>query len=59
MLVSSYITPKARKGAVSIQGRGLIAVAPITAGAYGPGAAYLPVGLRRDDGRLAGPRRFR
>ena len=33
MLVSSYITPKARKGAVSsIQGRGLIAVAPITAG---------------------------
>ena len=33
MLVSSYITPKARKGAVStIQGRGLIAVAPIAAG---------------------------
>ena len=32
MLVSSYITPKARKGAVStIQGRGLIAVAPIAA----------------------------
>src|SRR6516165_3092370 len=26
-----------------------------TAGAYGPGAAYLPAGLRRDDGRLAGP----
>ncbi len=22
---------------------------------YGPGAAYLPAGLRRDDGRLAGP----
>ncbi len=33
MLVSSYITPKARKGTVStIQGRGLIAVAPIAAG---------------------------
>jgi hypothetical protein len=33
VLVSSYITPKARKGAVSaIQGRGLIAVAPIAAG---------------------------
>jgi hypothetical protein len=33
VLVSSYITPKARKGAVSsIQGRGLIAVAPIPAG---------------------------
>jgi SET domain-containing protein len=33
VLVSSYITPKARKGAVSaIQGRGLIAIAPITAG---------------------------
>ena len=26
-----------------------------TARAYGPGAAYLPAGLRRDDGRLAGP----
>ena len=26
-----------------------------TAGAYGPGAAYLPAGLRRSDGRLAGP----
>ena len=25
------------------------------AGAAGPGAAYLPAGLRRDDGRLAGP----
>jgi uncharacterized protein len=33
VLVSSYITPKARKGVVStIQGRGLIAVAPIAAG---------------------------
>ncbi len=33
MLVSSYITPKARKGAVSaLQGRGLIALAPIAAG---------------------------
>ena len=33
MLVSSYITPRARKGAVStIQGRGLIAIAPIAAG---------------------------
>ncbi|MGH3280198.1 MAG: SET domain-containing protein [Trebonia sp.] len=33
MLVSSYITPKARKGDVSaIQGRGLVAVAPIAAG---------------------------
>jgi len=33
VLVSSYITPKARKGTVSaIQGRGLIAVAPIAAG---------------------------
>ena len=32
MLVSSYITPKARKGAASaIAGRGLIAVAPIAA----------------------------
>ena len=32
MLVSSYITPKARKGAASaIQGRGLIAIAPIAA----------------------------
>jgi len=30
-----------------------------TAGAYGPGAAYLPAGLRREDGRLAGPPRFR
>ena len=27
------------------------------AGAAGPGAAYLPAGLRRDDGRLAGPPR--
>jgi len=33
VLVSSYITPKARKGAVSgIEGRGLGAVAPIAAG---------------------------
>ena len=33
MLVSSYITPKARKGAASgIEGRGLLAVAPIAAG---------------------------
>jgi uncharacterized protein len=33
VLVSSYITPKARKGAVSaIAGRGLIAIAPIAAG---------------------------
>ena len=33
MLVSSYITPKARKGVASgIQGRGLAAVAPIAAG---------------------------
>jgi uncharacterized protein len=33
MLVSSYITPKARKGVASaIQGRGLVAVAPIAAG---------------------------
>lgn len=33
MLVSSYITPKARKGAASaIAGRGLVAVAPIAAG---------------------------
>jgi uncharacterized protein len=33
VLVSSYITPKARKGVVSgIEGRGLIAVAPIAAG---------------------------
>jgi uncharacterized protein len=33
VLVSSYITPKAHKGAVStIAGRGLIAIAPITAG---------------------------
>jgi uncharacterized protein len=33
VLVSSYITPKARRGAVSdIEGRGLIAVAPIAAG---------------------------
>ena len=31
MLVSSYITPKARKG-VSSAGRGLVAVAPIAAG---------------------------
>ena len=31
MLVSSYITPKARKGQPSpIEGRGLVAVAPIT-----------------------------
>ena len=31
MLVSSYITPKARKGLPSaIEGRGLVAVAPIT-----------------------------
>ena len=26
-----------------------------TARSYGPGAAYLPAGLRRSDGRLAGP----
>jgi uncharacterized protein len=33
MLVSSYITPKARKGAAStIEGRGLTATAPIAAG---------------------------
>ena len=33
MLVSSYITPKARKGVSSeIEGRGLVAVAPIAAG---------------------------
>ena len=33
MLVSSYITPKARKGAVSaIAGRGLVAEAPISGG---------------------------
>jgi uncharacterized protein len=33
VLVSSYITPKARKGAASIiEGRGLVAVAPISAG---------------------------
>ncbi len=33
MLISSYITPKARKGVASgIEGRGLAAVAPITAG---------------------------
>lgn len=33
MLVSSYITPKARKGVASgIEGRGLAAVAPIAAG---------------------------
>jgi len=33
VLASSYITPKARKGAASgIEGRGLIAVAPIAAG---------------------------
>jgi SET domain-containing protein len=33
VLVSSYITPKARKGVGSrIQGRGLIAIAPIAAG---------------------------
>jgi uncharacterized protein len=33
VLVSSYITPKARKGAVSaIEGRGLVAVAPIATG---------------------------
>ena len=33
MLVSSYITPKARKGAASlIEGRGLIAAAPMSAG---------------------------
>ena len=33
MLVSSYITPKARKGAASaIEGRGLVAIAPIEAG---------------------------
>jgi predicted homoserine dehydrogenase-like protein len=32
VLVSSYITPKARKGAASaIEGRGLVAVAPIAA----------------------------
>ena len=32
MLVSSYITPKARKGAASaIEGRGLVAIAPIAA----------------------------
>ena len=32
MLISSYITPKARKGVSSaIQGRGLVAVAPIVA----------------------------
>ena len=33
MLVSSYLTPKARKGAASaIEGRGLVALAPIAAG---------------------------
>jgi SET domain-containing protein len=33
VVVSSYITPKARKGAASgIEGRGLVAVAPIAAG---------------------------
>jgi len=33
MVVSSYITPKARKGVTSeIEGRGLVAVAPIAAG---------------------------
>jgi uncharacterized protein len=33
VLVSSYISPKARKGAASaIEGRGLVAVAPIAAG---------------------------
>jgi len=33
VVVSSYITPKARKGAASvIEGRGLLAVAPIAAG---------------------------
>jgi len=33
VLVSSYITPKARKGAASaIEGRGLVAIAPIEAG---------------------------
>jgi uncharacterized protein len=33
VLVSSYITPKARKGSASlIEGRGLLAVAPISAG---------------------------
>jgi uncharacterized protein len=33
MIVSSYITPKARKGAASaIEGRGLVAIAPIAAG---------------------------
>jgi uncharacterized protein len=33
VLVSSYITPKARKGVASeIEGRGLVAVAPIAAG---------------------------
>jgi uncharacterized protein len=33
VLVSSYITPKARKGAASaIEGRGLVAIAPIAAG---------------------------
>jgi SET domain-containing protein len=33
VLVSSYITPKARKGTASgIEGRGLVAVAPIAAG---------------------------
>ena len=33
MLISSYITPKARKGAAStIEGRGLVAVAPISSG---------------------------
>jgi len=32
VLVSSYITPKARKGAASaVEGRGLVAVAPIAA----------------------------
>ena len=33
MLISSYISPKARKGAPSgIEGRGLVAIAPIAAG---------------------------
>jgi uncharacterized protein len=33
VLISSYVTPKARKGAASkIEGRGLVAVAPISAG---------------------------
>ena len=65
MLVSSYITPKARKGAVStIAGRGLIAGAPIAAGELvaikgghivsAATLASLPERLRNSEVQIAG-----